>query len=213
MATLKKRSGVYEIEIAGHKYYGSSVNVDARKKNHISKLRSGNHRNQRLQRCFDKYGEDAIFFKILILCDEDSILEEEQKYLDENVGNDNCLNFCKSATAPMARIKFSEGHKKKMSESQTRNQYIFYYNSGKIESFNSLRLAGDNFRVKGSVVSKWFKRKNLGRVHGTLRSNGVIKAEKIGDSNVSLLPFAYKKAPWEIFGATSKTQYYREKKK
>ena len=209
---MEKIAGVYEIEIAGYKYYGSSINVYARKKNHISKLKSGKHRNQRLQRCFDKYGEDAMAFKILVLCDEESVLDEEQKYLDENIGNDNCLNFCKNASAPMAGIKFSDNHKRKISESQIRNKYVFYYKCGKIESFNSLKLAGNKFGVKSSLVSRWFKRKNLGRVHGIFQYNGVVKAEKIGDNNIVLLPFEYKKEPWEIFGATSKTQYYREKR-
>lgn len=210
---MKKVAGVYEIEIAGYKYYGSSINVYSRKQNHITKLRSGKHRNQRLQRCFNKYGEDAMAFKILVFCDKEFVLDEEQKYLDKNIGNDNCLNFCKNAFAPMAGIKFSDSHKKKISESQIRNKYIFYYDCGKIESFDSLKLAGNRFGVKSSIVSKWFKRKDLGRNHGILQSNNIIKAEKIGDEYIVLLPYKYKQEPWKIAGATSKTQYYREKKK
>jgi group I intron endonuclease len=209
---MKNVSGVYEIEIAGYKYYGSSINIYARKQNHITKLRSGMHRNLRLQRCFNKYGKDAMEFKILVLCDEESVLDEEQKYLDKNIGNDNCLNFCKSASAPMAGIKFSDNHKKKMSESQIRNKYIFYYDCGKTESFDSLKLAGDRFGVKRAIVSRWFKRKNLGRNHGILQSNNIIKVEKIGDEHIILLPWQYKQEPWQIAGATSKTQYYKEKR-
>jgi group I intron endonuclease len=209
---MEKRAGVYEIEIVGYKYYGSSINIYARKQNHIAKLRSGKHRNQRLQRCFDKYGEDAIAFKILVICDEESVLDEEQKYLDENIGNNNCLNFCKNASAPMAGIKFSDEHKKKMSESQVRNKYIFYYDCGKIESFDSLKLAGDKFGVRSSIVSRWFKRKDLGRNHGILQSSNIIKAEKIGDEHIILLPWQYKQEPWQVAGATSKTKYYKEKR-
>jgi len=207
---MEKRAGVYEIEIAGYRYYGSSINIYARKQNHIAKLRSGKHRNQRLQRCFDKYGEDAVAFKILVLCDEEYVLDEEQKYLDENIGNDNCLNFCKSASAPMAGIKFSDNHKKKMSESQVRNKYIFYYDCGKIESFDSLKLAGDRFGVTRAIVSRWFKRKNLGRKHGILQVNNVVKAEKIGDKNIVLMPYKYKQEPWQIAGASSKRQNYKK---
>jgi hypothetical protein len=209
---MEKQSGVYEIEIAGYKYYGSSINVYARKQNHITKLRSGKHRNQRLQRCFDKYGEDAMAFKILVFCDAESVLDEEQKYLDENIRNDNCLNFCKSASAPMAGIKFSDSHKMRMSKSQIKNKYIFYYNCGKIESFDSLKLAGDRFGVKRSIVSRWFKRKDLGRNHGILQSNNIIKAEKIGDKNIILLPWKYKQEQWQIAGAKNKTKYYKEKR-
>jgi group I intron endonuclease len=209
---MEKQAGVYEIEIAGYKYYGSSIDIYARKRNHIAKLRSGKHRNQRLQRCFDKYGEDAIAFKTLVLCDKESVLDEEQKYLDKNIGKDNCLNFCKSASAPMAGIKFSDNHKKKMSDAQVRNKYIFYYECGKVESFDSLKLAGNRFDVKAAIVSKWFKRKDLGRKHGILRSSRIIKAEKIGDENIILLPWQYKQEPWIVAGATSRNNYYKEKR-
>lgn len=212
MATMKKRAGVYEIEIAGHRYYGSSVNIEARKRSHIAKLRSGTHRNKRMQRCFDRYGEGAFTFKVLVLCDEESVLREEQKYLDENVGRDNCLNFCKDAAAPMAGVKFSDNHKKKISESQARNKYVFYYESGETEVFNSLRNAGNKLGYKPSVVSRWFKRKNLGRKHGTLRTLNIVKAEKTGCEPVVLLPYKYKQEPWQLAGATSKTQYYKRKK-
>ena len=112
----------------------------------------------------------------------------------------------------MAGIKFSDNHKKKMSESQIRNKYIFYYNCGKVESFDSLKLAGDRFGVKRSIVSRWFKRKDLGRNHGILQSSNIIKAEKNGDEHIVLLPYKYKQKPWQIAGASSHSQYYREKR-
>ena len=207
---MEKLSGVYRIQIAGSVYYGSSLDIYSRKRNHLCKLRAGNHRNKRLQRCFDKYGESALSFNIVIVCDKDSVLDEEQKYLDENIGNDNCLNFCRSASAPMSGIKFSNEHKKNMSDSQIRNKYVFHYGCGKTESFDSLKLAGDRFGVTRAIVSRWFKRKNLGRKHGILQVNNVVKAEKIGDKNIILMPYEYKQEPWQIAGASSKSQYYKK---
>jgi group I intron endonuclease len=209
---MEKVAGVYEIEIAGYKYYGSSINVYARKQNHITKLRSGMHRNLRLQRCFNKYGEDAMAFKILVICDEEFVLDEEQKYLDENIGNDNCLNFCKSASAPMAGVKFSEDHKRKIAESLYRNKYIFTYSDGKIEEFNSLLLVSERFGVSKKVVSKWFQRKIFGKNKCVLKKMNVIKAEKNGIDEIVVLPYELKTEPWILAGATSKTQYYREKR-
>ena len=210
-----KNSGVYRITCVAnnHFYYGSSINLKSRIKNHLSKLRSGCHRNKRLQRIFDKYGECSLTFEVVKYCDPSFILDEEQEYLDKNISNENCVNFCKSAKSPMAGIKFSSEHKKKMSESQTRNKYTFYYECGKIELFDSLKLAGDRFGVKRAIVSKWFKRKNLGRSHGILRTSNIIKAEKSGDENIVLLPWDYKKEPWILAGATSKSDYYRFKRK
>jgi len=210
-----KNSGVYRITCVAnnHFYYGSSINLKYRIKNHLSKLRSGCHRNKRLQRIFDKYGESSLTFEVVKYCDPSFILNEEQEYLDKYISNENCVNFCKSAKSPMAGMKFSSEHKKKISESQARNKYIFYYECGKIELFDSLKLAGDRFGVKSAIVSKWFKRKNLGRNHGILKKSKIIKAEKSGDENITLLPYQYKQEPWVLAGATSKSHYYRLKRK
>lgn len=113
----------------------------------------------------------------------------------------------------MAGLKFSDEHKKRMSDSQARNKYIFYYACGKVELFDSLKLTGDKFGVKRSVVSKWFKRKDLGRNHGIMQTSGIIKAEKLGDENVTLLPYQYKQESWVLAEATSKSKYYKDKRK
>lgn len=208
-------SGVYKITCSanGHYYYGSSVNLHSRFKNHISKLRSQKHRNHRLQRLFNKYGEESLVFEIVEYCDPDSTILYEQKYLDTHTTHDNCMNFCKSAAAPMAGIKFSEEHKRKIAVVQFRNKYIFTYQDGSIKEFNSLTEASNDINVKKTNISRWFKRKNLGRNHGILNSLGVVKAEKIGDEHIILNPYGYKQEPWVLAGASSKTQYYREKRK
>ena len=139
-------------------------------------------------------------------------MDSEQEYLNEYASSADCVNFCKDAKAPMAGLKFSDEHKKRMSESQTRNKYTFHYTCGKVESFDSLKLAGDRFGVKRSIVSKWFKRKDLGRNHGILQTSSIIKAEKSGDECITLLPYQYKQEPWVLAGATSKTKYYKDKK-
>ena len=209
-----RNSGIYRITCIAnnHFYYGSSINLKSRIKNHLSKLRAKCHRNKRLQRVFDKYGESSLTFEVVKYCEPSFILDKEQGYLDENISNENCVNFCKSANAPMAGLKFSNEHKKKMSESQVRNKYIFYYACGKVESFNSLKLAGDRFGVKRAIVSKWFKRKDLGRSHGILQTSKIIKAEKSGDKDVTLLPYQYKNESWVLAGASSKSDYYRKKR-
>ena len=187
-------SGVYKITCIDndHFYYGSSINLEARFKNHIGRLKSGSHRNSRLQRIFNKYGESSLIFEVVQYCDPSFVLDAEQEYLDQYNHHVDCVNFCKNAKAPMTGLKFSEEHKKKISDSQVRNKYVFSYSCGKLESFNSLKLAGYKFNVKSSIVSRWFKRKNLGRSHGTLRMFNVIKAEKSGDENIVLLPYEYK---------------------
>ena len=208
-------SGVYKItcDINNHFYYGSSVNIKSRFQNHINKLRTQKHRNKRLQRIYNKYGENSLFFEIVEYCNIEMVLEYEQKYINKHFENPNCINFCKHAKAPMAGLTFSDDHKRKISESQIRNKYIFHYSNGDIKTFNSLRNAGDFFKTKPSIVSKWFKRKDLGRCHCFLPKIGVIKAEKIGDENIILFPHKPKDEIWVVNGASSRTQYYRMKNK
>jgi hypothetical protein len=208
-------SGVYKITCFenGHYYYGSSINLKSRFINHISKLRLQKHRNHRLQRTFNKYGEDSLAFEVVEYCDPYLTTLCEQKYLDAHATHDNCMNFCKNASAPMAGLKFSEDHKRKMAESQYRNKYIFTYKNGIIEEFNSLTEASKRFEVRNAVISRWFKRKNIGRKHGLLNSFGIIKAEKTGDESIVLNAYEYKQEPWILAGASSKTQYYRENRK
>jgi group I intron endonuclease len=211
----KMNAGVYMIECErnGAYYIGSSVNLRSRISNHKNKLATGKHRNKRLQRTADKYGVDSLDFRILEYCDTEDTIKLEQHYLDMHINCDNCINFCKSAQAPMLGQKFSNEHAQKIAESQQRNTYEFYFKDGSVKSYKSLRLAASDFNVKPSIVSKWFKRKNLGKKHGFLCKFGVITAKKTGDEELTLLPYEYKIEPWQIAGASSKSQYYRTLRK
>jgi group I intron endonuclease len=208
-------AGVYKITCTenGQYYFGSSVNIESRFKNHIAKLKSKKHRNHRLQRIVNKYGIDSLIFEIVQKCNSEDTLICEQYFLNNHSSDDNCINFCKDAKAPMRGLKFSEEHKRKMSESQIRNKYIFTFSNGENKVFNSLKEAGTFFKVKNSIISRWFKRKDLGRKHGLLFQNNVVKAEKIGDEQIILNQYQYKQEPWILNKSTSKTQYYRNKRK
>jgi group I intron endonuclease len=75
--------GVYQIELNGKKYIGSSVNVKKRFCGHLSQLRRGKHDNPHLQRAFIKYGEETLKFSILETLRESSdCIYTEQKYID-----------------------------------------------------------------------------------------------------------------------------------
>ena len=77
-------SGVYQItnQVNGHRYIGSSMNLGGRWPDHLSALRCGHHRNQHLQRAFDKYGEEAFIFEILECVETEGLIEREQYHLD-----------------------------------------------------------------------------------------------------------------------------------
>ena len=81
----EKLCGIYCIEnlINGKKYVGQSTNIDGRRRQHLSHLRRGMHRNEHLQSAWDKYGESNFEFSIIELCDIANIDELERFYIDK----------------------------------------------------------------------------------------------------------------------------------
>src|SRR3990167_289065 len=65
----------------GGKYIGQSKNVLGRKSVHLANLRHNNHKNPRLQRYFNKYGEKFLRFNILIKCEEKDLIFLEKFFI------------------------------------------------------------------------------------------------------------------------------------
>lgn len=78
------RTCVYQITnlVSGNIYIGSATNYPTRKGVHLNTLRNGCHANRYLQNAYDKYGEDKLEFKKLIICSRDDLLFYEQKAID-----------------------------------------------------------------------------------------------------------------------------------
>ena len=79
------KSGIYQItnQINGKRYIGSAVNLRRRWQRHLYRLGRERHRNQRLQRAFDKYEESAFAFTILEYVEDISqLIPREQHFLD-----------------------------------------------------------------------------------------------------------------------------------
>jgi len=78
------KSGIYKIEnLKTNKVYiGSAVSLTKRFRCHISTLRSGKHRNDKLQKSFNKHGENCFEFKVLIECEVKDLLMYEQMLID-----------------------------------------------------------------------------------------------------------------------------------
>ncbi|HEY0955800.1 MAG TPA: GIY-YIG nuclease family protein [Roseateles sp.] len=92
--------GVYVITNAtnGHFYVGSSVRVGRRAWTHLNHLRRGNHHSISLQRAFDKYGEQAFSFSLLVRCaSAEEAAQVEQRLLDICWGRTCCYNVSSSA--------------------------------------------------------------------------------------------------------------------
>ena len=78
-------SGVYKIQsiaIPERVYIGSSKNMYKREEVHFRQLRNNKHHSVKLQRHFNKYGEEDLKFVDLMECDKDVLLRKEQCYIN-----------------------------------------------------------------------------------------------------------------------------------
>lgn len=77
------KSGVYTITSpSGKQYVGSSMEIRKRQNRHNNNLRKGAHHSPALQRAYDKYGEEAMLFSVLLFCEPSQLLFYEQRAID-----------------------------------------------------------------------------------------------------------------------------------
>lgn len=100
---MAKQSGIYAIRntTTGDYYIGSSVNVNARMRNHAWELRRGTHPNARLQRAWQKYGPGAFSFECIALIPQQDIRSAEQRLLDRLARRHDCYNMALATDSVM----------------------------------------------------------------------------------------------------------------
>lgn len=116
--------GVYAIEnlakgtsdvagrINGPVYVGHSANVFKRFNAHRYMLRHNKHSSIRLQRAWNKYGEEAFSFKLLTDCPKEQLVEAEQFFIDEFDAVKNGYNVSPAAGSTLGIKINSEAHAK-----------------------------------------------------------------------------------------------------
>lgn len=79
-----KNSGIYKIEHKSGKFYiGSAVSMDKRWGCHRRDLSNQTHRNKKLQRAWNKYGESEFAFSVIeVVDDKANLIEREQYWID-----------------------------------------------------------------------------------------------------------------------------------
>ena len=91
-----RRSGIYRIELGnGYFYIGSSVDLAKREHEHRANLRQGNHDNQVVQNCWNKYG--VFDFTVLEVCEKSELLLREQVWIDKNFSDPKNTNIAPTA--------------------------------------------------------------------------------------------------------------------
>lgn len=84
-------AGVYRIDIGGRYYYGSSVDLTDRRREHLSLLKRGKHTNAYIQELFSK--GHKLKYTIVETCHREYVKFVEQTYLDAHRGKPECLNI------------------------------------------------------------------------------------------------------------------------
>lgn len=110
--------GVYQIELNGKKYVGSTANsFKIRWRAHLNELRKNIHGNKHLQNAFNKYGEDKLKFCVLEIVEmPEKVIIVEQKYIDELKPEYNMLQVAGSSLgrkpSEETKLRISQSHKK-----------------------------------------------------------------------------------------------------
>ncbi len=158
--TIVEFPGVYQIvnRINGKKYIGSAINLRSRFYNHLKTLKNGANRSRYLQNAWNKYGQKAFEFKVVLVCAKKDILFYEQRAI--NVFRSALIGYNLSPTAgsplgtkhsKMACYNKSLVMKKRMSSKKFRKK-IFLFKIGHIVSEETCKKISN--RLTGRARSK-----------------------------------------------------------
>ena len=157
---MEKVSGIYKItsKIKPERVYmGSAVNINKRWNTHLFDLRKNKHHSSKLQRHYNKYGEFDLVFSIIVTCEKEELIKEEQifMYLYKPY-----FNTCKIAGSTLGH-KHSEESRRKMGVSGIGH---IPWNKGLKNCYNeeTIKKMGDSKR--GICLSEETKRKLSGRI-------------------------------------------------
>lgn len=132
------KSGIYCIinKINNKIYVGQAKDLNKRHKEHRHTLKKGVHRNQHLQKAYNKYGKENFFFKILMYCSNDKLNENENFFIKvfNATSRDKGYNILEYATqnpveTKEVREKISKANKGRPHTEEWKRK-ASYWNSG-----------------------------------------------------------------------------------
>jgi group I intron endonuclease len=142
-------SGIYKITNIqnGQVYIGSAERLKKRIANHKHALRRGTHHSIKLQRAWNKYGEEAFTFEILFACSKENLIMYEQRCIDGYGTFIRGYNMYPVAGSPIGRVLSEESREK------IRRAHLGRKASPETRSKMSAARRGNKYAV-GSVRTK-----------------------------------------------------------
>ena len=156
-------------------YIGSAINYENRRNSHLNSLRNKKHRNQHLQRIYDKYGEGQMFFEVLEIVDkQDTLLIREQFWIDKYDFN-ILINICPIAGNTFGR-KHSQESKNKISKNHhnvdKENNPMFGKKGISNPNYNKVRSEQTKFKISKSLKGREPWNKGVKRPDHSKRMKG-----------------------------------------
>lgn len=139
-------SGIYQINIGDYFYFGQSVDLKKRKREHRRALEQGKHPNPKMQHVYNKY-QDFQWLEVSH-CSHTELDGQEQRLLDAFWGTEGCMNLARDARAPRRGIKVSEETREKMRKSQREAGKLRRGKKHSEETLEKLREAAKRRRGK-----------------------------------------------------------------
>jgi group I intron endonuclease len=149
-----ERTGIYRITVHRPKgqmfYIGQASNMSARWRDHLWRLRRNDHENRRLQRAFNKHGENALSFKVILICEQSSLTMFEQLILNFYPAA-QVYNICRECVRTCRGIKLTAAHRAKISAAN-KNRPRTASQIEAIRRSNRLRTVSAETRAKMSAA-------------------------------------------------------------
>lgn len=152
-------SGIYRIELGnGYFYIGSSVDLRRREIAHRTDLSSLRHRNDKMQKCWNKY--HTFVFSIIELCDKNELITKEQllldKYFDDikNVNLAPCAKNCSGIKhTDTARKNVSDSHKSSVLVAAHMKK-LAVLNKGRIKPESVRRVTSESLKKSPRAIAQ-----------------------------------------------------------
>ena len=167
---------VYSITnyVNGNTYIGSSVDFEARKRQHLCDLRANAHHSIILQNSYNKHGEAAFMFQVIEEVEYNDIMDirvVEQKWIDffnpfYNILNNSINPYLGRKVTEETRIKMSKSHTGKTKRPMSFESIQKFINASSKSMKKVFKYDDD-----GNIIDSYKSISEAARNHSTTKQN------------------------------------------